>query len=360
DPLESLRPGGPDARLEGNANGHDGVERIKWTDEALAAAGEGQLPMGDAVEEWSYGDVEGGLANAALVLDESFTTASTSHHSMEPRTAMAYWQGGKCFLYGSSQSQSFVVPGLASYIGIPPEDLVFIGEYCGGGFGSKASAYPLMTIPAHMSKKVGRPVMMRISRAEENYVGFARSGFQGRLRMGFRADGRLQAVDLYIVQDNGPNAGFHDADAAADAVSLLYTPQAMRYRGIQIYTNTPPRSAQRGPGQNQMACAIEPLIDKAARELGIDRVAIRRINAPDSDSPIGGDRSPVTSAYMREALDLGATRFDWQARLARSGVRNGSKVRSVGVGQAFHPAGNSGLDGLVRLTPDGILHIHTG
>ncbi|MEX2584709.1 MAG: molybdopterin cofactor-binding domain-containing protein, partial [Gemmatimonadota bacterium] len=166
--------------------------------------------------------------------------------------------------------------------------------------------------------------------------------------------------DLYIVQDNGPNAGFHDADAAAEAVSLLYTPQAMRYRGIQVYTNTPPRSAQRGPGQNQMACAIEPLIDKAARQLGIDRVAIRRINAPDSDSPIGGNRRPVTSAYMREALDLGATRFDWEARLARSGVRNGSKVRSVGVGQAFHPAGNSGLDGLVRLTPDGILHIHTG
>ena len=76
---------------------------------------------------------------------------------------MAYWENGKCFVYGSTQSQSFVVPGLANLIGISPNDLVYIAETCGGGFGSKGTEYPVMAIPAHMSKKIGRPVMLRIT-----------------------------------------------------------------------------------------------------------------------------------------------------------------------------------------------------
>ncbi len=361
DPLESLRPGGPNARSDGNAiRPREGVIEHKWTEEDFAAAGEGELPMGEPITEWSFGDVEAGFAEASLVLDETFVTASTSHHSMEPRSAMAYWQNGKCYVYGSAQSQSAVVPGLARYLEIEPEDLVYIGEYCGGGFGSKGGAYPIMSVPAHMAKKTGRPVLMRISRAEENFIGSARAGFQGRIKMGFRADGKVTAVDLYIIQENGPNSGFGDYNSAAGAVSLVYTPSAMHFRSVSVLTNTPPRGAQRGPGQNQIATAVEPLLDKAARQLNLDPVAIRRINAPGNDALYGPNRGPVTSAYLAEALDIGAEQFGWASRRARSGQRRGSKVTGVGVGQAFHSAGFSGFDGLVRITPDGTLHIHTG
>jgi len=360
DPLESLRPGGPNARTAGNTVESGEVQEVKWTEQDFAAAGEGELPMGEPGAEWSYGDIDAGFAEASIILDETFVTAGTSHHSMEPRTAMAYWQNGKCYLYGSTQSQSHVHPGIAAYIGIEEENLVYIAEYCGGGFGSKGGAYPLLSIPAHMSRKTQRPVLMRISRAEEYFLGSARPGFQGRIKIGFRDDGRMTAADLYILQENGPNAGFTDMGSAASMISIVYTPLNMRYRGLSILTNTPPRGAQRGPGQNQMAPAIEPLLDEAARRLGLDQVAIRRINAPTHDSRYGADRGPITSAYMREALDQGAERFGWEERRARSGQRDGSKVRGVAVGQAFHSAGRSGLDGLVRITPDGKLHIHSG
>ncbi len=361
DPLESLRPEGPNARTDGNTIvSRQGVQEIKWREEDFLQATAGELPMGEPGAEWSYGDLERGFEEASLTLDESFVTASNAHHSMEPRSAMAFWQNGKCHVYGSSQSQAIVVPGLARYIGIEPEDLVFIGQYCGGGFGSKGSAYPLMAIPAHLSKKTNRPVLMRISRAEEYFLGSARIGFQGRVKLGFRDDGRIVAVDLYIVQENGPNTGFGDMGSAADAVSLVYTPLAMRYRGISILTNTPPRGAQRGPGQNQIAAAIEPLIDKAAKRLGIDSVKIRRLNAPDSRSLYGGSRNSVTSAHLREALDKGAEKFGWHEKKSESGRRTGSKVIGVGVGQAFHSAGSSGFDGLVRIAADGKLYIHTG
>jgi xanthine dehydrogenase molybdenum-binding subunit len=367
DPLESLFPGGPDARTDGNCvdnrriPGRPLVERVKWTARDFADAGEGRMPMGQPHGEWSYGDLDAAFAESSLVLDESFVTANLSHHSLEPRSSMAYWENGRCFVYASTQSQSFTHPALAGLIGISPDDLVMIAETCGGGFGSKAAGYPCMSISAHMARRVQRPVMLRISRAEEYFLGAARCGFQGRIRMGFLPDGRVNAVDMYVVQENGPSVGFPDWPASGDTVSLLYQPDAMRWRGISVATNTPPRSAQRGPGYNQTSAAIEPILDKAARQLGIDRLEIRRINSPPADPRYGANRAGrLTSCYMREVLDIGEREFNWAERRARSGQRNGSKVRSVGVGQAYHPAGQFGFDGLVRITPDGVLHIHTG
>ena len=62
-----------------------------------------------------------------------------------------------------------------------------------------------MAIPALMSKKLnGRPVMMRISRAEETYIGRVRPGYQGWIKMGFKKDGRVTAIDTFIVEASGP------------------------------------------------------------------------------------------------------------------------------------------------------------
>jgi CO/xanthine dehydrogenase Mo-binding subunit len=314
DPLVSLYPGGPNARADGNVtNRGTPLQEVKWTARDFASAEESQLPMsGKPTTEWTYGNLDEEFDNAAIVYDETFVTASNPHHSMEPRSALAYWQNGKCYVHGS------------------------IAEYCGGGFGSKGGAYPAMALPAHMSRKIGRPVMLRISRAEEYFLGHNRGGFQGRIRIGFSASGNVTAVDLYVVQSCGPHGGFPDFSSAADAVSICYQPDAMRFRGVPVLTNTPPGSAQRGPGQNQIAMAVAPLIDRAAKELGIDRVEIRRINAPDNE------------------------KFGWEEKKQRSGERNGSKVIGVGVGQAYHSAGATGFDGLIRIDTDGKLHIHSG
>ena len=364
DPLQSLYPGGPNARLDGNVagRGRDGayVKETKWSARDFASAPEGQLPMGPAENEWLYGDLEVGFSDSEFVIDESFVTQGLSHHALEPRSALSYWQNGKCFVHASSQSQAFPVPFLARYIGIDPADVVFIAEFCGGGFGAKGNAYPEMAIPAHMSKKIGRPVMMRVSRAEEYAFGAARPGFQGRVKMGFGTDGRVKAVDLYIVQENGPDVGMNDYISAADALSLVYTPENMRFRGIPVETNTPPRVPQRGPGQNQIACVVEPLLDKAAAALGVSRLDIRTINSPDNSTLYGPKQGKVTSAYLKEAYLKGAEEFDWANRSQLSGQKNGTKVTGIGLGAAYHQAGYSGFDGLCVITPEGKLNIHSG
>jgi CO/xanthine dehydrogenase Mo-binding subunit len=368
DPLESLFPGGKDARGDGfNIGTLVGLPpaKLKWTAADFARVKQGdEMPMGKVPEDWTFGDLEGEFKKSKLVIEERFVTASLAHHSMEPRSCMAYWQNGKCFVHASLQSQAFSHPTLAQMLGIKPEELVLIAEYCGGGFGSKGSAYPCMAIPAYMAKKLGKPVMMRISRAEEFYLGSARNAFQGNLKVGFDAGGKVLAVDVFVVQDNGAHISFWDYRQLSDALALIYQPNAMRFRGVPVFTNAPTRTAQRGPGQNQLACIMEPLVDRAARELKIDRVDIRKKNAPANGAPGGmgpdGKRVPVPSAYLREALDKGAAKFDWAERKKRSGQKNGPRATGIGVGVAFHPSGFAGFDGLLCLKPDGKLHIHTG
>ena len=210
DPLESLRPTGANARLEGNVweapEGNRAPPRLstlKWTEQDFAEAEEGRLPLGPAPEEWAFGDLLAGFSEAALVLDETFVVQSTSHQTLETRSAMAYWQNGKLYLHGSTQSVMRNVDGLARWVGIDPSQVVFISEYTGGGFGSKGIGAISMAIPALLSKKTNAPVMMRISREEEHYIGHARTNMTGRAKVGFRADGHIMALDLFILQDTG-------------------------------------------------------------------------------------------------------------------------------------------------------------
>jgi xanthine dehydrogenase molybdenum-binding subunit len=379
DPIESLRPTGANGRTEGNVwfpaappvQGMSGppprptLRTLKWTDQDFASAPEGALPMGKASEEWSYGDLEAGFGNAAIVVDETFVVQSTGHQPMETRSAMAYWQNGKVYLHGSTQSVARTVDPLANWLGIDQSNIVLISEYCGGGFGSKGAGAVSMAIPALLSKKAGAPVMMRISREEEHYIGRARTGMVGRARAGFARDGRITALDLFIVEDNGPYGPMGDHRSAGNAASLIWQPLAMRWRGLAVITNTPPRTQQRSPGPMQANGIMEPVVTKAARKLGLDQLAIRRINSPEGKAPYGaprpnGQRGHITSAFVKEALDRGAERFRWDERKARSGRRQGSKVRGIGVAVGPHGAGSIGFDGLMIIQPDGKLYVQSG
>src|SRR5919197_335997 len=284
---------------------------------------------------------------------------------MESRSAIAYWQNGKLYLHGSTQSVVRTLDPLASWLGIDAKDIVLISEYCGGGFGSKGAGAVSMTIPAVLAKKTGAPVMMRISREEEYYIGRARTGMVGRAKAGFSRDGRITALDLFIVEDNGPYGPMGDHRSAGNAASLIWQPLAMRWRGVAVITNTPPRSQQRSPGPMQANAIMEPIVTKAASKLGLDQVAIRRINAPEGKAPYGaprpnGQRGHVTSAFVKQALDRGVELFKWEERKARAATRVGSKVRGLGVAVGPHGSGSIGYDGLMTIRPDGKLYVQSG
>jgi len=387
DPLVSLRPGGPNARLKGNywfipppappaPAGQGGqpqnpprpeVREIKWTAAEAAEFDGGRMPMmEDAPEKWSYGDLDAGFKDAALVLDETYVTPDTSHQTLETRTVMAYWQNGKVHVYTGTQSTAQTVTGVARWVGVEPENVVVVSEYTGGGFGSKITGAISLLIPVLLAKKANAPVMMRISREEEHYIGRGRPGVRGRMKIGFSKEGRILALDMMSVSDNGPFERQGDCNNTGVIASLAYQPQAMRFRGVSVLTNTPPRGPQSQPGGTQSHMLMEPVLSKAARKLGIDQVEIRRINAPAGKAlfgpPAGAKavRQYTTSAFVKEALDKGATLFKWDERKQRSGKRNGSKVRGVGVAVSTYSAGSVGFDGLFVIKPDGKLYVQSG
>ena len=198
--------------------------------------------MGKTPSEWSYGNLDAAFKNAALVLDETFVTPDTSHQTLETRTAMAYWQNGKVHVYTGTQSTAQTVPAIARWLNIDPGNVILISEYTGGGFGSKITGGVTLVIPALLSKKVNAPVMMRISREEETFIGRARPSLMGRMKVGFSKEGRVLALDMFVISNNGPYDANGDVPSSGRIVSLLYQCEAMRWRGATMLTNTPPRS----------------------------------------------------------------------------------------------------------------------
>jgi xanthine dehydrogenase molybdenum-binding subunit len=369
DPLDTLRPGGPNPRMDGNIwvqkpGSTPTIAELKWTEADFAEAQHGRLPMGKTPDEWSYGDLEAGFRDAALVLDETFVTPDVSHQTLETRSAMAYWQNGKVYVHSGSQSTAQTLPAIARWLNVDQSKVVFISEYTGGGFGSKITGGVSMIIPALLSKKAHAPVMMRISREEETFIGRARPGFQGRMKVGFSKEGRIVALDMFVISDNGPYDAQGDAPTSGHMVSLLYQPKAMRWRGVTVLTNTPPRSAQSSPGGLQGIAIIEPIIAKAARKLGTDQVAIRRLNCPEGKAeygpPVQGKLQHATSAFLKEALDRGAQEFKWSEKISRNPKRIGTKVRGVGVSLSCYVGGTTGFDGLLVITPEGRVRFQSG
>ena len=376
DPIDSLRPGRPTAREEGNVwsrqpaaagqqPGPPEVTMLKWEEKDFAEYAEGKLPMGKPTDEWAYGDVEANFKKAALVLDETFSTSNNSHITLETRSAMAYWQNGKLFLHCSTQSTVQTVASVARWLHMEQTDIVIVSEYTGGGFGSKATGTIQSIIPALLAKKASAPVLMHVSREDEHFIGGYRPAVHGRVKAGFDKDGKLLAVDMFVICENGPFEQQGDTGQTGRIASLMYQPEAMRWRGVGVLTNTPPRRAQSQPGGMQGITMMEPVMAKAARKLGVDQVAIRHINAPVGKAKVGpanprGQRGYTTSAFVQEALDKGKVLFDWDARKAQSGKVNGTKVRGVGVAVSTFVAGSTGYDGLFVIKPDGHMYINTG
>ena len=167
-------------------------------------------------------------------------------------------------------TQSTVQTGSRVALGqVRPEDVVLISEYTGGGFGSKSTGTISSMIPALLSKKANAPVMMRIA-AKKSTTSAARGRRPGRMKVGFAKDGRIMALDMFAVSDNGPYEPQGDCNIAGASSRCCIS----RWRcasaafGPHQHAAAAPAAA---PGGTQSHMVMEPLIAKAANELEIDQ-----------------------------------------------------------------------------------------
>ena len=340
----------------------------KWSDEDFAKAGAGQMPLGKATDEWTFGNVDDAMAKADLVLDETFMTQSTGHQPLETRSAMAYWQNGKCYLHGSTQSTVQTVAAFARWAGITPDKVVMISEYTGGGFGSKIPGSVSMAIPALLSKKANAPVMMRITREDEHYIGRARPGIlarvQGRLpkRRPHRRDRHVYDLRQRSLRRAGRCAiGGHDGVARLSAGNdaLARDDGADQHAAEDLAARAGRHAGHRHHGadhrQGRAQARARPGGSAQDQRAGRQR-AVRSGAAATATSGLRDER-------LREAKRSTKARelFSWEEKkAAQRQTRTGNKVRGIGVAVSPYSGGSIGFDGLFIMKPDGRMQFQSG
>ena len=321
------------------------------------------------------GDVGQGFSEADVILEHTFRTPMMDHAFLEPECSIAVpTLDGRMEIYVGSQIPYADREQVARALGWPEERVRVIGQLMGGGFGGKEDIAGQIHA-ALLANVTGKPVKLLFDRRESLLVHPKRHATQIKVKIGARRDGRLTAVETELYGDTGAYASLGEKvmTRATTHSSGPYEAPNVRADCYAMYTNNPPAGAFRGFGVTQSAFAVESMLDMLARELGIERVALRRMNALRVGSITNTGQELRESVGLTECIDKAEAEM---LRLAHSEGWEGSPFvarpvagsphlkRAWGFAVAYK---NTGLGGgapdksgaEVELYPDGTLEVRT-
>jgi 4-hydroxybenzoyl-CoA reductase alpha subunit len=226
-----------------------------------------------------FGDVEAGFAAADLVREDVFFYEGNTHLPMEQHAAVADWgPDGKLTLWSSTQTPHYVHRLLARILDVPAAHIRVIATPVGGGFGGKLDPFAHEIAACALSRRAGRPVKITLTREEVFYVHRGRHPVLMWIKTGFTREGRITACHLRTWLDGGAYGSYGVASTFYTGVinPVTYQIPVYRFEGARIFTNKPPCGPKRGHGTPQPRFALEVQIDKAAEQLGLDPVEMRR------------------------------------------------------------------------------------
>ncbi len=315
------------------------------------------------------GDAERRMAEADLVVEETYRTQATSPLALEPRYCLAQWEGERLTVWKSSRNVYGDRDRLARVFGLPQDHVRVIGAYFGGGFGSKDETR-LAALTVLLARKAGQPVRMGYSREEELAFGKWRHSTLTRIRMGLKRDGSITAMESRSVLNTGPyNPSFGVGSRLGHGLTYLYTCLNARYEGKVVFTNSQVAGSYRGLGAPQGHFALESLVDTVAERLGMDPLEFRRRNHVRPEGQPGGPYVPqeglvpaqpieggipFSSNLLAECLDEGARRIGWKARPhGPRRLKIDGKYRGIGMACCIYKTGQSTSSAVVKVKDDG-------
>ena len=352
DPVEAMRSGAPEVHDNGNlVNGRPiTLER---------------------------GDMEEGFAEADRIFEDEFATPSHSGAALEPRAAIAAWDGEHLTVWKSSRGIHADRLNLSLSLGIPREHVRVVGPHMGAGYGNKDETR-LAAITAILARRAGRPVKIEFTREEEFIAGRSRHATTTRLRVGVRQDGTITAIHATTIMDTGAylSSGPGVIRRAGQGALYLYRCANARYDGYLVYTNQPSAGSYRALGAPQGHFALESLMDRVAEEMGIDPLDFRLKNHVGPEGQPGERVTPLTeivdsqpveggipfsSNGLRECLERGASAIGWRDRWAHRPDTLAAKKRGMGMSMFIYRGGPGGRStARMRLEPDGSVTLTTG
>ena len=229
-------------------------------------------------ELYTLGDVSGGFEASEATIEREFRTHSVHQGYIEPQNGTASWSpDGKLTIWCSSQGHFGIRDQVASVLGLPVSDVKVIPMEIGGGFGGKLPIY-LEPLAAVLSKKTGLPVKLTMSRTEVLEATGPTSGSHVRIRIGATKEGRFTAGEAVVAFETGAFPP-SPITAAAAAVFAPYRIDNVRIDAYDVVDNKPKVAPYRAPGAPIVAFAVESVIDELAKDLGIDPMDLRILNA---------------------------------------------------------------------------------
>jgi xanthine dehydrogenase YagR molybdenum-binding subunit len=294
------------------------------------------------------GDAEAALASAAVHVDNTYTTPVEHHNPMEPHATIALWERDRLTLYDATQGVIGARRKLAAVFGVPTENVRVVSRFIGGGFGSKGSSWPHVTLAAMAAKLTNRPVKIVLSRPQMFGSIGHRPRTEQRVALAAGRDGKLTSV---IHQTTAHTSVFDEFVEPSGLIStMLYgTPNLLvTHRAVRLNTATP--TYMRAPGESSGSFALESAMDELAYALGVDPVELRVRNDTDRDA----EGLPFSSRSLVQALRAGAERIGWSRRDPRPrSMRDGNLLVGLGVAAATYPMNRSAASATVQLRADG-------
>ena len=266
-----------------------------------------------------HGDVALGFAEADVVVQRTYRTASAAHAPMEPHATLAEWEDGRLTVWTGTQTPFNTRADLAGCFGIGEEDVRVVAPPMGGSFGAKTFVR-LEAVVAALARKAGRPVKAVLDRAEE-FVTLNRHPAVIRVRIGARRDGTLVAKELDCWVDTGAYADCGPGVATKLCYAGVgpYRIPHVRADSLAIYTNLPPNGAYRGYGAMQSVWASERTMDELALELGMSPLELRRKNLlHDGDTFATGE--VMHDVHFEECLEAAAAAVGYEEERRGAGL----------------------------------------
>ncbi|MFO7567717.1 MAG: xanthine dehydrogenase family protein molybdopterin-binding subunit [Enhygromyxa sp.] len=228
-----------------------------------------------------FGDVEKSLEDAEVVIEGDYFFEGTTHGAIEPHCAVATVEpNGMLTVWSATQVSHYLHRELAKVLERPAHTIRVIQPPLGGAFGGKSEPFDLEFCVAKLAEKTKRPVKCLYTREEVFYSHRGRHPMKMRYRTGFRRDGTITGVAARTFLDGGAYSSFGLVTTyySGQLLCAPYRFPAYRFHSTRAYTNKPACGPKRGHGSVQPRFAIEVQIDKAAVELGLDPIELRRRN----------------------------------------------------------------------------------
>jgi carbon-monoxide dehydrogenase large subunit len=320
--------------------------------------------------ETVFGNVEAtdqAFARAAHVVTKNFHIGRVTGVPLEPRAALGHYDAatGRYTLYAGSGGAVRQKSELSTILGVPLDNVRVLSHDVGGNFGTRNRVFVEFGLVLWASRKIGRPVKFTATRSEAFLSDYQGRDLVTKVELALDEKHRFIAMRATNISNVGARCvSLSPLSKGSGLIPGSYAIPATTLRAVAVFTNTMPTNAYRSSGRPEVTFAIERLIDTAAAQLGVDRIALRRKNlVPPKAMPY---RNSVGMLYdsgrYQENMDWAMEIADWKgfATRRREAKRRG---KLLGRGLANYVESSIGApreQARIKVQPEGRVDVVIG